>query len=101
MSTRPEILYPLFAELTSLDGVGPKIAQNFQGLNVERPRDLILTLPHNGIDRRLVDTVQGADFPSVLTLKVKVLSHKPARNKSGAYRVTVEDAKTAFQLVFF
>ncbi len=101
MNTRPEILYPLFADLTSLDGVGPKVAQNFQGLNIERPRDLILTLPYNGIDRRLVDTVQGVDLPNVLTLKVRVIAHKPARNRSSAYRVTVEDAKTTFQLVFF
>ena len=26
MSTRPEILFPLFKDLTALDGIGPKIA---------------------------------------------------------------------------
>ena len=101
MSARPEILFPLFAELTSLEGVGPKIAQNFQGLHIERPRDILMTLPYNGIDRRLVETVQGVDLPNVLTLRIKVLAHKAARNRSGAYRITVEDAKTTFQLVFF
>ena len=101
MSARPEILFPLFAELTSLEGVGPKIAQNFQGLHIERPRDVLMTLPYNGIDRRLVETVQGVDLPNVLTLHITVLAHKAARNRSGAYRITVEDAKTTFQLVFF
>ena len=28
MSSRPEALFPLFADLTSLAGVGPRIAEN-------------------------------------------------------------------------
>ena len=44
MSTRPDILFPLFADLTKLAGVGPKVAKNFEGLGVTKPRDLIFTL---------------------------------------------------------
>jgi ATP-dependent DNA helicase RecG len=32
---------------------------------------------------------------------VTVGAHRPARNRGGAYRIQVEDAETAFQLVFF
>ena len=48
---RPEILFPLFSDLTKLDGVGPKTAQLFAQLHVEKPKDLLLTLPTSGIDR--------------------------------------------------
>ncbi len=39
--SRPEILFPLFAELETLEGVGPKTAQAFGGLGVEKPKDLL------------------------------------------------------------
>ena len=51
MSTRPEILFPLFAGLDTLEGVGKKTAQALGALDITRPRDLIFTLPHTGVDR--------------------------------------------------
>ena len=45
MSGRPEILFPLFAGLETLDGVGPKTARTFAQMDVEKPRDLLFTLP--------------------------------------------------------
>ncbi|MEP3440217.1 MAG: ATP-dependent DNA helicase RecG [Sulfitobacter sp.] len=101
MNTRPEILFPLFAGLDTLTGVGPKTAQHFAGLGVVAPRDLLFTLPQSGIDRRLIETVQGADFPTTLTVAVTIGKHSAPRNKGGAYRIHVEDAGTGFQLVFF
>ncbi|MBB3994554.1 ATP-dependent DNA helicase RecG [Sulfitobacter undariae] len=101
MSTRPEPLFPLFAGLETLTGIGPKTAQNFSGLGVVAPRDLLFTLPQSGIDRRLIETVQGANFPDTLTVAVTIGKHYPPRNKTGAYRIHVEDAQTTFQLVFF
>ncbi|WP_299416845.1 ATP-dependent DNA helicase RecG [uncultured Sulfitobacter sp.] len=101
MSTRPEPLFPLFAGLETLAGVGPKTAQHFAGLGVLAPRDLLFTLPQSGIDRRLIDTIEGAPFPATLTVAVTIGKHAPPRNKTGAYRIQVSDRNTAFQLVFF
>jgi len=101
MSTRPEALFPLFAGLETLTGIGPKTAQNFAGLGVIAPRDLLFTLPQSGIDRRLIATVDGAPFPATLTVAVTIGKHNPPRSKGGAYRIHVEDAQTTFQLVFF
>ena len=101
MSTRPEILFPLFKELTALDGVGPKTAGHMASLAIERPKDVIFTLPHSGIDRRVVASVKDTLFPQMLTVEIIVGEHAPSRTKSGPYRITVEDAETSFRLVFF
>ena len=99
--SRPEILFPLFAELETLEGVGPKTAQNMGGLGIATPRDLLFTLPHTGIDRALRDSIQDVVLPATITVKIKVGAHTPARGRGGAYRIHVEDAETSFQLVFF
>lgn len=101
MAGRPEILFPLFAGIETLPGVGPKVAENLEGLGVTRPRDLIFTLPHSGIDRQLRPTVRGAPVPGVVTVEVTIGAHLPPRSKGRPYRVQVRDAETEFQLVYF
>ncbi|ETW14163.1 ATP-dependent DNA helicase RecG [Roseivivax marinus] len=101
MSARPEALFPLFGDLTGLDGIGPKTAQALGQAGIEAPRDLLFTLPHSGIDRALRPTIRGADLPAVLTVEVEIGQHRPPRSKGGAYRVHVRDAETEFQVVFF
>ncbi len=101
MSGRPEALFPLFAGLETLEGVGPKTAQLFAHLHVEAPRDLLFTLPHTGIDRALQPSLKDVPLPGTYTVAVTIGRHQPARSKGGAYRIHVEDAQTAFQLVFF
>ena len=101
MSGRPEVLFPLFGELTKLAGVGPKVAQTLGQLDIVAPRDLAFTLPHSGIDRALRASVRDAVLPGVITVEVEIGEHRPPRNKGGAYRITVQDSEIAFQLVYF
>lgn len=101
MTGRPEILFPLFADLETLEGIGPKIAKLMAHLEVEAPRDLLFSLPYAVIDRRRRDTIRGAEFPSTLTVEVTVGPHRPPRNRGGAYRVHVTDSQDEFQLVYF
>ena len=101
MSSRPEALFPLFADLTSLAGVGPRIAENMTYLAITKPRDLLFTLPHSGIDRSRQNSVNTAVLPGVITVGVEIGNHTPSRTKAGAYRIAVTDAETSFQLVYF
>lgn len=101
MSGRPEILFPLFSGVETLQGVGPKTAQHFAQMAIETPRDLLFSLPYSVVDRRRRDTINGIDFPSVVTVEVTIGQHRPARNRGGAYRIHVQDAEVDFQLVFF
>ncbi len=101
MSRRPEELFPLFADLKGLDGVGPRTVENFAKMGVEKPCDLLFTLPHNLIDRNPIRTINDAVLPSVVTVEVTVGLHQPNAVKGRPYRVMVEDAGASFQLVFF
>ncbi|MEC9311168.1 MAG: ATP-dependent DNA helicase RecG, partial [Pseudomonadota bacterium] len=101
MSGRPEILFPLFSGLEKLPGIGPKTAQSLEQMHIETPRDLLFSLPYSVQDRRRRDTVSGLELPTVATVEVTIGAHRPPRNRGGAYRITVTDAETDFQLVFF
>ena len=99
--TRPEILFPLFAELEVLDGIGPKTAKHYKGLDVETPKDLLLTLPVGGIDRARVASITAAVLPGTVTVEVVIGPHRKPAVKTRPYRVHVTDAETSFDLVFF
>ncbi len=99
--SRPEILFPLFADLTVLSGVGPKSARNFANMGITRPRDLLFTLPHSVVDRRPRASINGLEFPAIATVEIEVTAHQPPRSRGRPYRVLVRDSETDFQLVFF
>ncbi len=97
---RPDYLWPLFAGLDTLDGVGPKTAKAFEGIGVESPRDLVLTLPTGGFDRTRKPSIRDVALPGMATVEVTVGRHRKPAGR-GPYRIEVEDAQTSFQLVFF
>jgi ATP-dependent DNA helicase RecG len=99
--TRPEALFPLFADLETLEGVGPKTAQAFAALGVGKPKDLLYLLPHAAIDRSRKPSIRDVVPPCTITVEVDVGAHVPPRQKGKPYRVMVRDAATEFQLVFF
>ncbi len=101
MSGRPEILFPLFASLDELPGVGEKISRLFRGLGVELPRDLLFLLPLTGVDRRLRDTVRQIAPPETATVEVTIGAHVPPRQRGRPYRIIVRDSLQEFQLVYF
>jgi ATP-dependent DNA helicase RecG len=99
--TRPEALFPLFADLETLEGVGPKTAQAFAALGVGKPKDLLYLLPHAAIDRSRKPSIRDVVPPCTVTVEIDVGAHVPPRQKGKPYRVMVRDAATEFQLVFF
>lgn len=101
MSTRPEILFPLFAKLETLGGIGPKTAKSLETLGITLPRDLLFWLPHAGIDRKFRASVTEVQPGDMATVEVEVGPHRPGRSKSAPYRVEVSDPLTTFELVFF
>ncbi|MDJ1156880.1 ATP-dependent DNA helicase RecG [Chelatococcus sp. SYSU_G07232] len=105
---RPSLLDPLFAPLVALPGVGPRMGALFDRLLAEPGRparvvDLLLHLPHGGIDRRSRPTIAEALPGEIVTLAVRVAAHRPSPpgRSRAPYRVLVEDETGDLTLVFF
>ena len=96
---RPEILFPYFAPVESLKGVGPKL----QPLLVQHVgryvRDLAFFLPSGVILRPLVNLAQ-ARTGEVQTVAVTIGGY-PKSPPNGPYRVEVFDDYDRLQLVYF
>ena len=99
--SRPEVLFPLFAGLETLPGIGPRTAEAMATLGIEKPRDLLFHLPYSGISRQLRATVQGATAGDVVTVQVTVDRHQAPSGRGRPYRVMVHDDQVAFPLIFF
>ncbi|MEP4640190.1 MAG: ATP-dependent DNA helicase RecG, partial [Yoonia sp.] len=94
MSGRPDVLFPLFAGLQTLDGIGPKTAVTLQDVGVEKPRDILMTLPVSGVDRQLRGSVRDVVAPAVATVTVTVGAHYPPKTRGRPYRIHVTDEQT-------
>jgi ATP-dependent DNA helicase RecG len=107
---RPDILNPLFRPVTSLSGIGPKLAGALKRLLTgseagEPPRaiDLLFHLPTGIIDRRRQPGIALSPEGAIVTLKVRVDRHqKPPRgNRRVPYRVFCHDDTGEIGLTFF
>ncbi len=104
---RPPVLNPLFAAITSLPGVGPKLAVLYgKLLGRDEPRvvDLLLHMPSGTIDRRARPKLNEVQPGQVVTVSVTVEEHKPAppNRPRAPYRVvTYDDTNMTLTLTFF
>ena len=101
MSGRPEILYPLFAGVDSLPGIGKRTARLFARLGVETVGDMALTLPSSGIARRPVASLREAEPGADVVVEVAIGRHRPAPRRGAPHIVEVQDSALTFELVFF
>ncbi|MTI45740.1 ATP-dependent DNA helicase RecG [Roseibium hamelinense] len=105
---RPSVLDPLFATVTTLPGVGPKIAKTISGLVGGQPdreatlADLLFHIPHGLIDRRHRPGIAFSENGQIVTLQVTVDRHFPGpRGGKAPYKITAFDATGAISFVFF
>ncbi|MCH7633411.1 MAG: ATP-dependent DNA helicase RecG [Proteobacteria bacterium] len=98
---RPQVLYPLFAPVTKLPGVGPRIGKAIEALAGPHVADLCWHLPVGLIDRRFAPKVNAAPPGAVATLTVRVDKHHPPPNARLPYKVRCSDDTGTLVLVFF
>ena len=89
---RPDILNPLFAEVETLDDVGPKMKKPLDRLGLTRVRDVAYHLPERFVTRRAVQTVDEAGEAEQIVLKLTVTEHRGGRNPRAPYRVLAQDS---------
>jgi ATP-dependent DNA helicase RecG len=98
---RPAILFPLFAEIRTLSGVGPKLEKLIAKVAGPRLTDLVFDLPVGVVDRSYRPKLAAAEAGRIATVEVTVLEHLEPRVKSQPYRVRVSDDTAVMDLVYF
>ena len=96
---RPEILFPYFTDVTSVKGVGPKIAPILAQHTGSHVRDLAFFLPTGVIKRPLVP-LAAARIGDVQTVAVTIAGYPPSAAK-GPQRIETYDDGTRLTLVYF
>lgn len=98
---RPSLLNPLFAPITTLAGIGPKLAPFYERLAGGRVVDLLWHLPAGVIDRRFAPKLAEAPAGKVATITVQIEAHFPSSSAKRPYRVRCSDETGFAHLVFF
>lgn len=111
---RPTILQPLFADVETLKGIGPRLKTLLTKLldrpgEVKTPRkiDLLWHFPTGVVDRRNRPKIKDLKSGELATFDATVLKHKGPKFKGkgrfskAPYRITMEDSTGQIDLVFF
>jgi len=98
---RPEILFPLFAPVTSLKGVGPRISRMIEALAGSQVVDLLWHLPSGIIDRSFAPQLSEVPDGALVTVTVVIGEHLKPRNRRQPYKVRCFDDTGVISLVFF
>jgi ATP-dependent DNA helicase RecG len=98
---RPTILNPLFADIRSLPGIGPKIAPLVERATGAHLVDLLWHLPAGLVDRRLAPAIADAPEGAIVTLRVKVIEHVKPRIRRLPYKIQCADPSGEIELVYF
>ncbi len=98
---RPQILNPLFAEVTALKGVGPALAKPLERLGLSRVVDVAFHLPTGWIDRVARDELEMADAGRTISITLTAVSYRSSAGR-GPTRAQATDAKGNYvSLVYF
>lgn len=98
---RPDILNPLFAEVTALKGIGPGLAMPLDKLGLSRVVDVLFHLPTGWIDRVARDELDMADAGRTIVITLTAREYRSSTGR-GPTRVHAADARgNIVSLVYF
>ncbi len=105
---RPSVLNPLFAPLSALPGIGPKLEKLFGrliGRDEEPPRliDLLFHLPTGFVDRRNQPKLSAVTPETVVTVAVTVDRHRPPppNRPRAPYNIDASDDTNTLTITYF
>ena len=103
---RPRLLDPLFASLTTLPGIGPKLAKLFARLTDHDPArviDVLFHLPSGTIDRRARPKLRDVVPNTIATVLVTVDRHRPTppNRPRAPYQIYASDDTGDITLTYF
>jgi ATP-dependent DNA helicase RecG len=106
---RPPVLNPLFAPLSALPGIGPKLEKVFARLlsrgESEPPRiiDLLFHLPSGFVDRRNQPKLSEVTPDTVVTVAVTIDRHRPPppNRPRAPYNIEASDETNTLTITYF
>ncbi len=99
---RPDILNPLFAELTALKGIGAGLAKPLARLKLERVKDLLFHFPSYFVHRRAIEGLDDAHIGETVIVTVTVLDQRSGGTPRSPMRIHVADGRgDVISLIFF
>ena len=98
---RPEILFPLFAPVRSLPGIGPRLASLLSKITGPNIIDLCWHLPSGIVDRRYAPKVADAIPGLIATMTIEIFEHQPPKIRKLPYKIICGDESGKMELVFF
>ena len=98
---RPQSLIPLFAQVTSLPGIGPRLGKLVEKLVGPLVVDMLWHLPFGVTDRRNAPEIAAAKPGEIATLTVTVEQHHVPGNRRQPYRVWCSDETGRICLTYF
>jgi ATP-dependent DNA helicase RecG len=98
---RPQNLTPLFAQVTALPGIGPRLGKLVEKLAGSSVVDLLWHLPLAVIDRRNAPDIAHAKPGEVATITVTVEQHQVPHNPRQPYRIWCRDESGKLCITYF
>ncbi len=97
---RPEILFPLFAPITALKGVGSRVAPLLERVAGPRVRDVLFVSPQTLVHRQSAKAARAVEG-LVQIFTVTVESHQPPARANLPWKIRAFDDTGFITLVFF
>ena len=98
---RPELLNPIFAEVTALKGIGPQLARPLERLGLEKLVDILFHLPVGHVDRIPIEALDAAYARRVVSVELTPMDYRASGGR-GPFRVWAQDnAGNMIALVYF
>ncbi|MEQ1688480.1 MAG: ATP-dependent DNA helicase RecG [Sphingopyxis sp.] len=88
---RPQILNPLFAEMSARRGVGPQLAKALERLGITRVRDALFHLPTGLIERMRVAGLDEAQVGRNIIVELTAGAYQSGRSARAPFRVDAFD----------
>ncbi|MBL6642443.1 MAG: ATP-dependent DNA helicase RecG [PS1 clade bacterium] len=102
---RPTRLDRLFADATTLPGIGPKLGKVLAEFTGDKLIDLLFHLPSNLIDRQYRPSLSEVEDGRIATFEVEVMKHEAppnqGRRRNLPYRILCGNETGYLSLVFF
>ncbi|MGB1108550.1 MAG: ATP-dependent DNA helicase RecG [Parvibaculales bacterium] len=98
---RPTLLDILFADATTLPGIGPKLCKILGEFTGDKIIDLLFHLPSNLIDRQYRPSLAEVEDGRIATFEVEVMKHEAPRRRNLPYRILCGNETGYLSLVFF